>query len=650
MILTTTIVVEGRELVGSVALRAAGLAFGLIAWTAAASGALADDGAGLEFITAADPPVTVEFVASATGPTATLSVTLANNAQVAATVTFALVESGKRVEAGARTEGLRLTVAPEPDPTIPKGDVRAYKLVIDLPVDAESFSAVLIAEDAPGNVGPATLVLKGSPVPGKPLAAAKAQPASVSITRTRSVPAGIGRDIGCWIWPPDAQTQATVHATGIGKLPADLGTQPPVEAYIGSDTGGRLFVRLAPPTKTPVDDLVVSLGCAERAGTYTGDISLDPGNDEAATVSLTVKVQDFVLWPILAVLTGSVLAYLLKWRGDRKRPKDILQLALSNAREDYRVKAKENKKEKKEPDDRTILDDVFGGAAWPNDSSVSGELYVEIGKARTKEHLDALAVTVVDIVKLADSYDGIVAARAALRAQLSGPISEKEDAAKLRAAGRALLAQTQLTSSAAAEAHRAAISKQMTATVTWLRANRLAGVAAALFRRLPSDLPEWIADEAKLANPAGICAGYLRQAESLDDLERPDVIGKLQESIRILALALTVSGGVDGDENRRLQRLVAAGTGEGIEGAPIVPPLAVPDRRLASIRRLDRLEFVVVALIAVGLFLGTAYVDKAFGTAWNYLAAFLTGAAGTVTINFTLLPWYRSYRATAPKS
>jgi multisubunit Na+/H+ antiporter MnhB subunit len=57
----------------------------------------------------------------------------------------------------------------------------------------------------------------------------------------------------------------------------------------------------------------------------------------------------------------------------------------------------------------------------------------------------------------------------------------------------------------------------------------------------------------------------------------------------------------------------------------------------------DWLDFAVAALIgAVAFLLAVPYLDT-FGTWQHYLTAFLAGASGSLVVNWTLLPWARSY-------
>ena len=74
-----------------------------------------------------------------------------------------------------------------------------------------------------------------------------------------------------------------------------------------------------------------------------------------------------------------------------------------------------------------------------------------------------------------------------------------------------------------------------------------------------------------------------------------------------------------------------------------------PEEIVAMVRNRDRWDFFIAFLLTTLAFLVTIYVGKDFGSAWQYLGAFLAGATGQLVVTWALLPWYRSYRvASAP--
>ena len=70
----------------------------------------------------------------------------------------------------------------------------------------------------------------------------------------------------------------------------------------------------------------------------------------------------------------------------------------------------------------------------------------------------------------------------------------------------------------------------------------------------------------------------------------------------------------------------------------------------AEFARLDTLDFLVSAGVAIAIAFAGLYAGKDFGSGWDYLGALLIGLSGTLVIDWALLPWYRSRLARSTRS
>jgi hypothetical protein len=577
---------------------------------------------------------------------ATATIAVGNDDIATALVEFYLIDT----DSGARIGSPSATAAAGPPPAIvltaeplaiDAGRIETTTFTVSAPASTKKLKALLVAEAA--GVGSATLPIAASfPSAVNPFAAAEPVPASKTITLSRSLPSLLQQSNGCWwFWPPSTASDWSVRVDGVGNVPAGVPIAEPA-TYLTSDRGGSLPISLS---RDPNSGGRLEVGCADRAGVYKGTLAFDPDSETAKSLDLTVNVQDLFVWPLLVALAGSYVVWRYKDRTDRTRPKRVLRIAIEDARKRY-ISAHP-------AGTPGLLDSVFdGGVALPDGRGAAADLYRLIGTARTKEELDDSTTATKDLITLVDLAPAIEAVRGELRKQIEeGPLAALSDATPIRTAGAGLWARDSLDSLDEATDHLAALKSQVEANVEWLRAFELCRLVQARYASLPQPIPPTIADRVLLADPRAIRAAYLRPATSLDDLTEPSVIEMLRERLVIIEAArLAATPKVpppphpaDAPHPAAVDELVPSILAQ-IQ-MPFLPSGSTPEHKLAWLRIGDSVEFVVVAVIAALVFLQSAYVDKAFGTSWQYVAAFATGAGGTIAINFALLPWYRSYRA-----
>ncbi len=594
----------------------------------------------LSFVLPADSPIELDFKVAGDRTVASTVVVIGNQSAVDLTITVAIIDStdGTEFRSTDPDSALRLTVNGASSTTIPAGSVLAATVGVDGPSDLTALAGLLVAEAIEPGIAPATIPIEAAfSNDAERFGGASVEPSEISVTMTRSLPWVFKWDAGCWSWPPRDSEDLRVSLTDLGSpvAPGTVVRQP--VALLASDTGGRMFARLGMPNGYPKGDAWLELGCTSRSGTYAGSLPFEVGNDEASTLSLTIKVQDLFIYPLFAVFAGAGVAYVLRRRSDNTRPRAVLWEELRNARLRY-IEARSKYGEA----DRTILDGIFDPVhELPAGSSEAAKLFQNVATAHSKDDLDKATKATGDLLEAGDLVDALVEARTGLRGQLAGELSSASEAAALRKAGDDILQSVDITSVDDINAHLDAVGAQTRANASWLRAFRLYRLVFERYQALPETLPEWIADRARLANPIAIREAYLRPAKSIQDLENPDVLGLLRERLGIIEVALRAAPRRDAAPPPPADSVDALLDSVDV---PAMPDRATPDRRIRWLRLGDVFEFWIVAAIAAAAFLGSAYVDQAFGSGWQYLAAFVTGAAGTLAVNFTLLPWYRSYR------
>lgn len=161
------------------------------------------------------------------------------------------------------------------------------------------------------------------------------------------------------------------------------------------------------------------------------------------------------------------------------------------------------------------------------------------------------------------------------------------------------------------------------------------------------------------SNPDALYRAYLLPATTKAEIDESDVVGRLKQAQYTLqrlsdaylpgvGAAEAVDGGI-----------AAGGISGALTGLAIAPQTVLqsalqafgdtlrdtrsPEEIRASVRVHDWLDFAVAALIgALAFLLAVPYLDT-FGTWQHYLTAFLAGASGSLVVNWTLLPWARSY-------
>jgi hypothetical protein len=102
---------------------------------------------------------------------------------------------------------------------------------------------------------------------------------------------------------PDASETVRIRGSG---------TPGKATTHLSSGDGGQLKATLKEPepnSATP-ETRQVSITDIEGPGEYTGVLSLDPTDQNAATLDLTVKARHNFWWPLLVIVVGAVVSWL----------------------------------------------------------------------------------------------------------------------------------------------------------------------------------------------------------------------------------------------------------------------------------------------------------------------------------------------------
>jgi len=146
---------------------------------------------------------------------------------------------------------------------------------------------------------------------------------------------------------PDAKVLLDPTSLQLKKeLPGDPLLIPDKDTLLGyiENEGeyARVYAEKEPDETIKDKQLPIRIEGLSKIGTYTGKIYLAGMDVGAGETNLQVKVSDYVLWPILAILAGILLAffiqlYLERWRisWELKKRTNAIQTNYENAKKDF---------------------------------------------------------------------------------------------------------------------------------------------------------------------------------------------------------------------------------------------------------------------------------------------------------------------------
>lgn len=107
--------------------------------------------------------------------------------------------------------------------------------------------------------------------------------------------------------------------TGATTTLAWHGSAPPkaTSVRLSSASGGSLVATLTPQSNA----LQLAVSDIPAAGKYSGPVALDPSDEKSEKVDVTVLVQHFVLWPLLVMLAGWLIAFSVLRSRELDRPR-----------------------------------------------------------------------------------------------------------------------------------------------------------------------------------------------------------------------------------------------------------------------------------------------------------------------------------------
>lgn len=116
-------------------------------------------------------------------------------------------------------------------------------------------------------------------------------------------------------WPWSGWPESSKTVTLRGRVTPDYEI---AQTHLSSGEGGQLVAALKPPptgttSETRGQPATVRISGIARAGEYTGMLSLNPTDEKAAALDVTVKARHVLVWPLLFVYIGALIA----WFGGR---------------------------------------------------------------------------------------------------------------------------------------------------------------------------------------------------------------------------------------------------------------------------------------------------------------------------------------------
>lgn len=505
-------------------------------------------------------------------------------------------------------------------------------------------------------------------------APAMLEPTEVTLTVTRSRPswqgpltlAGVTGGTAN-VWLRNLSSRQGLNLTG--RLSGDRGGSMPVEIQLGEpSTAGQAY----PGTLRVVE--------VPRAGAFSGSLNLKPGEEDAPVLKVTVNTQDHWGYPLGTLAAGVVLAALVRWLRDQKRPKDLLKASIKDAGSSY-WRDRELTGVPVPAGPVYLLDKVFPkpeegyrdvqtAPKGKPELKEAEQTFHQVSQAKSSASLEAVQAEVRELQSRAALWKPSVLAAETLEKTRGSTETElkglEADPAKFYTLAYAseLVKNRSKPPTTAAEATklRDELLAQPQALALSVEAWQLAREARLLFAALKG-IQLTPLDRAALrdSDPDAIVQNYLYPSKTPADLERYQVMRRLREALRTLQGLVSVYPQPSISKGREADNGAGRGRGAGftrqsaeVAGMPAVIPTVLPpfvpvDKRaapqiLASVRFRDWLDFFFAAVAVSLTFFLTLYVGKNFGNPEEYLTALLAGSAGTLLIDWTLQPWFRNYQ------
>jgi hypothetical protein len=493
---------------------------------------------------------------------------------------------------------------------------------------------------------------------GADLSMAHTVPTSATIIATRLLPSFFGAQ-DSWVYFPPAFVSNPRYASAPGfpflidGVAADKIVAEPW-TYLSSDRGGRLRVSLLRPAEaSPQPDWLMRLGPVDGAGKYAGKLSLDASVEKAPTIDLTVNVQDFILWPILALVGGIYLAYRMTKSRDTGRTQRSLVYQLARIGNSYAAARKgvcEGVRDGRWLALTFHLNDKGEVEFDASRKTTADELYAKIRTLNDVGEVATIEQSLRDLEELVGLWEQMCAAAQGLESRVRSHRKLDPEAAVFKVARELLDRTSRFTKPNETVDFVKSLNDQSAAIEILVKARTLYDKASELWSRLT---PAEQSANAKL-NAEDFWSSSVRHLATKDELVSDSILQDLAEINRDLLAVIRQRPPQDADRGFFSYRLPAIASqvdeyNAKAEEDSVLSMLPSVERRpaaalLAEIRTLDRWEFAITGVVTSLVFLQAIYVDKNFGTGWNYLSAFLAALVGTLVINWKLLPWYRDYR------
>ena len=291
------------------------------------------------------------------------------------------------------------------------GSFETKKLSFSVSVAAGTRPAVaagkLVAR-APGQkIKPATMTVNPVLSPPWSWQGAVVEPAAITINHTNRVPRLLA-SVARWVGVSDDDGK-TVTVRGIS---ADTLGSANQGAILSSSTGGTAKVVLD-PKQNPASPATGILRVEQISGVgkYEGNLLLDPEASNSPKLAVTVNARDFILWPLLTLIAGVLVAWAALWYRETHRPKELL---LSRIKEIHKAN-EQNIPDEEEPAPLYRYDKLFpedrsdyqGG--WfrckvPENSPWAKRLYCEVIASHSKEEFEDLQKQVNDLAARVDLW------------------------------------------------------------------------------------------------------------------------------------------------------------------------------------------------------------------------------------------------------
>lgn len=537
---------------------------------------------------------------------------------------------------------------------------------------SKTLSDVTLVFDAPEGTAMTDLAgllsVADQSLPGSPLlpvtfsmsepAVDTVSPAKVTYSVTLWAPWAATNTLG-WRWLATLPLNSLLHINEKSAIPKE-----PV--YLSSDSGDRMGISLHRLQKKNDYTVQAILSEITAAGMYTGEYLFQPGVPTSPKVDITVKVQHLFIYPLAVIALGCLLAWCMLRRRELERPKELLRAQIRAIDKKYKTESGEISSMLFYNYDDSFpvgLNPVYPTSSIDIDAEskmrFSEGLYEKVNGAKKTDHINSLALAIANFENCTDEWGKIQEIYAGLSAQkietlqnLHGILTPQNGGYPIQFAIDNLLKSPSSSPVQVVSTYATSLTdlkenlKDADMKLNYLsRGLDLYMKAQKKYVRVCNSLT---LEEKKDLDPrAAFAVGFRNTTNNEDFADAVKNLGRIEAGLSEKMGGVQTLIANHGDESEQQPFMIQA------HDPVVFGDARSPEAILKSVSILDNVDLLISLLISILVYFVSIYSKGTFGAWYEYLAAFLTGAAGTFLVKgaslATILPWQQTMKVTPAK-